>query len=374
MKMRKLPFVAMGILMSHLIVTASCIEPDAESVTQGVSVYEQWSAVGKIAAERSMDLIKAKAEAPEKQNVIVVTNAGYAEVNGSSTQGALDGVASVTGASRGRNTLVELQTSPSTTLWFAVFDKRSGYCAYTQVDPDAAGKISASDPKIVPGLFGIESIERIDAEYIFQHPSDYEAKFDAKPFGGNEFRIVTIINGIAAGAPAYVVRAFEFHDHYCPGVTSGILLAEYLKKQFPSGESGYFLHSVEPWCKEDALMVLLNVTPGKGSYAVSYPSDEDFAARVPEAKDAATIIYRQNDNTGNWEGLIMGFKFANPSCPNTGNNIIDKLCADLWYLERMGNPEEFVKVIRRFQLPDETSPEDWAGPGADPLKKLGLAK
>lgn len=374
MKMIKLPFVPMGIIFSLLVVAGFCIGSEAESGARRISVYEQWSAIGRIAAERSVDLIKAKAAAPAKQNTIVVTNAGYAEVNGSSTQGALDGVTSVTGASRGRNTLVELQTSPSAPLWFAVYDKQSGYCAYTQVDPAAAGKISASDPKIFSGLFAIESIERIDADYIFQHASDYKAIFDAKPFGGNEFRIVTIINDIAAGAPAYVVRAFEFHDHYCPGVTSGILLAEYLKKQFPSGKSGYFVHSVDPWCKEDALMVLLNVTPGKGSYAVSYPSDADIAARVPEAKEAATIAYRQNDKTGKWEGLIMGFKFANPSCPETGSNIIDKLCSDLWYLGRMEKPEDFVKAIKSFQLPEGISPEDWAGPGIDPLKKLGLAK
>jgi formylmethanofuran dehydrogenase subunit E-like metal-binding protein len=141
-----------------------------------------------------------------------------------------------------------------------------------------------------------------------------------------------------------------------------------------SGKSGYFVHSVNPWCKEDALMVLLNVTPGKGSYAVSYPSDEDIAARVPEAKNASTIVYRRNDKAGKWEGLILGFEFADPSCPKTGSNIIDKLCADLWYLERMGKPEEFVKVIKRFQLPGELSPKDWAGPGADPLKKLGLVQ
>ena len=119
-------------------------------------------------------------------------------------------------------------------------------------------------------------------------------------------------------------------------------------------------------------MVLLNVTPGKGSYAVSYPSDADITARVPEAQDAATIVYRQNDKTGKWEGLVMGFEFANPTCPNTGNNIIDKLCADLWYLERIEKPEDFVNVIKGFQLPDGISPEDWAGPGTDPLKKLGL--
>lgn len=53
--------------------------------------------------------MKKAGAVPEKGNLIAMTNAGYAEVNGSSTQGALDGLARVTGASSGRNTLVEIQ-------------------------------------------------------------------------------------------------------------------------------------------------------------------------------------------------------------------------------------------------------------------------
>jgi formylmethanofuran dehydrogenase subunit E-like metal-binding protein len=53
---------------------------------------------------------------PQKSNMIVLTNAGYAEVNGASTQEALDGLVSVTGASRGWNMLVEIHTSPWTPL------------------------------------------------------------------------------------------------------------------------------------------------------------------------------------------------------------------------------------------------------------------
>ncbi|MFO8083172.1 MAG: FmdE family protein [Desulfobacterales bacterium] len=59
---------------------------------------------------------------------------------------------------------------------------------------------------------------------------------------------------------------------YCSGVTSGILMAEYLKKHFPVEKGGYFIHTVDPWCREDALLVLLNATPNKRSYAVSYPN------------------------------------------------------------------------------------------------------
>lgn len=72
--------------------------------------------------------------------------------------------------------------------------------------------------------------------------------------------------------------------------------------------------------------------------------------------------------------MVLGFEWAGTSCPKTGNGIIDKLCDDLWYLERMEKPEDFVKVIKAFELPDGISPRDWARPGLNPLKMLGFIK
>ena len=121
-------------------------------------------------------------------------------------------------------------------------------------------------------------------------------------------------------------------------------------------------------------MVLLNATPGKRGYAVSYPTKSDIAKRVPEAKNASTIVYRQNGQSGKWEGLVLGFEWAETLCSKTGNGVVDKLCADLWYLNRMDQPDKFIKIIKRFELPEGISPSDWARPGVDPMQKLGLVQ
>jgi len=361
-------------VISILAASGTCIGSAAKVKTKASSAYEQWETIGRLAAEKALNLMKKAVVVPQRDNVIVMTNAGYAEIGESSTQGALDGLTSVTGAGRGRNTLVEIHTSPWVPLWFAVYDKQSGYCAYTEVNGSEAGKTAAGSATASPNLFSVASIERIDAVYLSQHTSEYKIKFDNKVFGGNEFRIVTIANGIAAGAPAYVIRTLEFHDHYCPGITSGILMTLYLKKHFPPGKSGYFVHAVEPWCKEDAFMVLLGTTPGKGNFAVSYPTDADRARRVPEARNASTIVYRQDEKTRKWNGRILSFEWADTSCPKTDDGVTEKLCADLWYLQRMDKPDQFVKVIRAFDLPDGVSPADWARPGVDPLKMLELVR
>ncbi len=88
---------------------------------------------------------------------------------------------------------------------------------------DVSDKMTREKAKIPAGLFRVAATERIAAEYLYKHSVEYKAKFENKVFGGNEFRIITIANAIAAGVPPDAARAFEFHDHFCPGVTSGIL-------------------------------------------------------------------------------------------------------------------------------------------------------
>ena len=256
-------------------------------------------------------------------------------------------------------------------LWFALYDFTTGYCAYTEVDAATAGTWVEGEAE---ALFKRKTVARIDAEYAFEHPEEISTKFSGKIFGGNEFRILTIANGVAAGAPGDVIRVFEFHDHYCPGVTSGIIMARFIKNYFPPLGGGYFVQAVSPWCKEDALMVLLNATPGKNSYAVAYPTDGDLETRVPEAKDAATIVYRENRDTGKWEGRVLSFKWARTSCRATGNSFVDKLCSDLWYLKNMDTPDDFITVVKAFELPKGLTPKQYARPGVDPLERLGLTK
>jgi formylmethanofuran dehydrogenase subunit E-like metal-binding protein len=357
---------AIFIMAAILTIHAICLGSDNTPEKKQSSAYNRWESVGRMAAVKSLSLINKSGSKPEKENLIVLTNAGYSEIDGRPTQGALDGLTAVTGASRGRNTLAEIHSAPWTPLWFAVFDRESGYCAYLEV------KASDKDIPEKPdeGIFGTTTVERIDADYLYGHGNEYKSKIEKKMFGGNEFRILTIANAIAEGAPAYVVRAFEFHDHYCPGVNSGILLANYIKKNFPPDDKGYFIQSVTPWCKEDALQVMLNVTLGKRSYSVYHPSDSDLAARKTEFKDVSTIVYRHNKKSKQWQGMALAFVWADTKSVSTGNGLIDKMRDAMWYLDHLEKPEIFVRVVKSFELPKDIKPEDWARPGVDPIVKI----
>lgn len=330
-------------------------------------VYNFGKLIGELAVSESLKNMYAKGVVPDYDNLIVMSDAGYAEIGGYSTMAALDGLSSA-GVSRGRLNLLEIHSAPDTPLWFAVYDKASGLCSYLQVNPAMTQ---------LADLFSISTVEKINAGHLYANAAEYSAKFGKSIFGGNEFRIVTIMNAIASGAPTYAARAFEFHDHYCPGVISGILMVNYLKKHFPISSGGsYFVQGIQPWCKEDALMVLLNATPGKTGYAAVYANATDIATWKTEAKDASSIIYRYDSATKKWDGVVLGFTWATDTgCPNYDNNgTITKLCSDLWYLNRMDQPELFVKEIKRFELPDGVVPKDWARPGVDPMQKLGLVQ
>ncbi len=331
------------------------------------AVYNFGKLIGELAVSESLKNMYGKGVIPDSDNLIVMSNAGYAEIGGYSTQAALDGLSSI-GVSRGRLNLLEIHSAFNMPLWFAIYDKASGLCSYLQVNPALTQ---------IADLFSINTIEKINAEHLYANAAAYNEKFNKGIFGGNEFRIVTIMNAIAKGAPTYAARAFEFHDHYCPGITSGILMVNYLKKQFSLTSGGsYFVQGIQPWCKEDALMVLLNATPGKTGYAAVYANAADIATWKTEAKDAANIIYRQDGKTKKWDGVVLGFIWATDTgCPNYDNNgTITKLCSDLWYLNRMDQPELFVKEIKRFDLPEGLAPKDWARPGVDPMQKLGLVQ
>ncbi len=337
--------------------------------------YEYWKAAGERAGAEAVAMIKQKNSAVKSENLIAMTNAGYAEIRGQSTMGYIDGLTMVTHTRRGNHTLLEIHSHYDAPLWCAVYDKHSGNCAYLQFD---SAKIFGDIQKVPASeMFAVAAVERIDAEHLYANAEASNKKFADKIFGGNEFRIVTILNAVAKDAPAYAVRAFEFHDHYCPGVTSGIVMVNYVKKHFPLTPGGsYFVQSVQPWCKEDALITLLNATPGKRGYSVLYSTEADRAAWKEEAKQAATIVYRQDSATKKWDGIVLGFDWdRDTGCPDYGKrSILNKLCQDLWYLEKMDQPEDFVKVIKTFEVPEGQTPRDWAKPGADPMKLLKLAE
>ncbi|MEJ5365085.1 MAG: FmdE family protein [Desulfosoma sp.] len=341
MKRRFCGFSWLGIvvLVATMATVASSVAPPS---CMGSVYYDKYYQIGSLAASEARSRISSRSMAlPFQRKWIALSNAGYAEPNGEQSLAALDGLSDVLGVSRGSQTLVEVHSAPERPLWFAIYDDSSGFMAYMEVNSEAIRDVVATT-----SIFKVASVENVKADFIFKNPESF-----APQFGGNEFAVVTIANAVAAGAPAYAFRSFEFHDHYCPGVTSGILMAQYAKKYFSGrGPGSWFVQGLQPWCKEDALMVMLNATPGKSGYGVIYSTPEQRKAWHPY-EDAVNIIFRFDSGSNTWEGLVLGFQWADQTgCEQYQNSTINKLCADLYYLNYLDQPEKFVRLLTTIKL------------------------
>jgi len=352
-----------GIILVFVSCSA-CANKKSNMHEESLSETQIWYSVGKKAATESLNLIKDSGIVPDIENLIILTNSGYVEVGGGSTEAAIDGLASVTGVSRGSNTLIEIHTAIWSPLWFAVYDIKSGLCTYFQVDSNKV--LSVSDPLAVMlvELFSHQAMENIKYDHIYAHAAYFESTFGSKPFGGNEFRIIAIANAVASGITGPLLRVLEFHDHFCPGILSGIIMSDYLKNNFPPEPGGeYFVHSIDPWCKEDALIVLLNATPGKKSYSVSYLTAEDKADWVQEIQDVSSIVFRQNPQSKIWEGLALAFHWPEINVPEFPDDSVKKLYRSLWFLDHIEAYEDFIQELKRFKLSEGLTPHDWVKKG-----------
>ena len=329
--------------------------------------YDRAVSLGKEAVGAAENLLATELNATR---VIALTNAGYAEPGNTSTMGCLDGITTASTATLGSSTLLPLQSRPDAPLWFAFYVPASGRCAYLQMaaEESPSGFKKASRPR-----FQVKQSARIDAEYIFSNPEKFTTQAKNGLFGENVFRVVTVANAAAKDCPDDIVQAIRVHDHYCPGITSGVLLARYVQNEIiQADQDGLFVLSLVPWCKEDALTTLLNATPGKGSYGVFY-QDRKKTEQLPEPfNTSSTIVFTKTGEQ--WTGHILGFDFD--QAHKMGGNksfgfyVLDKLYTDLWFLEHMDRPEKFVKNFGTIQLASGESPKDFLQLDSEILNKL----
>jgi formylmethanofuran dehydrogenase subunit E-like metal-binding protein len=333
--------------------------------------YDAARSFGRSAAERAAELLDCGLN---EQKLIVLTNAGFARPGGLSSKGCLDGLSAATGSSVGSSTLLRLQSRFDQPLWFAFYRPDSGKCAYLQAQGERAAKALSGEQFRDRG-FALEQAARINADHIVDHAGAFQDRAENGLFGNNLFRVVTAANAAAKNSPDDLLTAVQLHDHYCPGVSSGVLLARYIRQQILPGRPGAdcFVLSLKPWCKEDALITLLNTTPGKRSYGVLYPGDGESES-WPAPLSRTDSIFFLRENSGSWQGKMLRFDFAKAkemfSGPETGITTVDKLAMDLWLMGYLDEPGAFVDTVGTVQLDNGQSPRDLLSPGTNPVEML----
>ncbi|MBT9253156.1 MAG: hypothetical protein KM296_05625 [Brockia lithotrophica] len=309
-----------------------------------------------------------------------MTNAGYAFPYGADTRGALDELLRLPELSLGTETLLEVHSAADKPLWFFFVGADGRRGVFLRV-VDAAWERDTGE-RARPSQETTEQALIVEAETIELTAEALRGNGAAfGRFAGAFFSVVSIAYLALHGAPPELLRAAQFHDHLCPGMTSGFLIAKYLKRRLPLRypEERYVILSLPPWCKDDAFQVLLNTTPGKsGLYVI--PMNERSKERLrPEARTLAGVYFRVSRAGGPAEGLILGFRWEEAyrilGIPREAEafRLENLLALDLLFVEYLDRPEAFVHTIREITLPEDARPEDLIQPGTDVLAALDLA-
>jgi formylmethanofuran dehydrogenase subunit E-like metal-binding protein len=351
--------------------------------------------VGFRAADRAMkDLQFSQGDS----NVLALTDAGYiAKIGEYTTEKALDGIMLTSGTSRGKGNLANLHKPYNASLWFAFFDKSSKDCVYLEADSEALKTYldrekTDRDAAITDfmklkdnEIFTKIEEENIDADRLLNNPEAWQEKMVAKVFGGNEFSIFTISNLWAMGLPNDFLKVAELHDHICPGLTSGYLIAKYLIKNFPTPapRHEYTIIAIPPWCKDDALIQIFETNVGHKRLFVKWLTKEQKGQLPEEAKNVANIVIRWEQGAKSGDGIVVAFDW-DKAYEGSGTSPKDlrafdtykwwwvRLKMDIWMMDYLDNPEALVFTIKEFTVESPAELDNLKAAGVNPLVELGI--
>ncbi len=305
-------------------------------------------------------------------DVLILTSAGHAIVDGKTTQAAIKGLAAESGNSIGDANLFQVLRPYWKPVWFYFFNKANGEAVYMEADSPALNK-SLDEFKALTDdqVFSKVSKANVDIDYLQNHTDEGNATFNDKAFNGNEFSLAGISNVWARGGSFDFIQATCFHDHLCPGVTSGQFLAKYVEGKLPinniSAES-YKVIACPQWCKDDLLQMRWDATPGKSGMFVMALTDAEKKA-VP---NIAGIYIRWNDTAKQGDALALAYNFSAVQLPQwNGPAWGSKLYQDVVLMDYDDTPEAFISIIKEFNV-DAAKLAMMQNVGMHPLKVAGV--
>lgn len=303
---------------------------------------------------------------PDTKGFLVLTNAGYGEAGGASTEGYLDLITKITGRTPGTRSLLAVNTPCYEPLWFALCNRDSGELVYL---------------KSSGGAFVSQSLD-VRPESLFR--PEVWAEAAKGPIGPRLFSVASISLAWSAGADWRMLKGAELHDHFCPGLNAGFIAKGYLDKHLPLGPGDRYVFIGAPsMCAMDALQSAYGATVGKsGAFSMYVPE-----AAKRNAKDGVApsiIALRVNAKKDACDGLVLGFDWsasegatgvsAADRSPKGGKSnplfFISRVKMS-WKLAQMPLDEKlaYIKVLREFHGPAALAAAIQNG-GADPYAAI----
>ena len=165
-----------------------------------------------LALASAMEALGLSKNAP---GLLVLTNAGFGNQDGRTTEEFPDVVTEVTGCSAGRRTLLCVHTPAAAPLWFAAFGRESRKMVFSSW---SGGRFES---------------ELLDAKAGILEDEGAMKAASAGLAGRRFFQVMSISEAWAEGADWELLKCAEFHNHCCGGVTSGYLAGKYIMANLP---------------------------------------------------------------------------------------------------------------------------------------------
>ncbi len=298
---------------------------------------------------RAMQTLKVK---KGDRNLLLLTDAPYVKVDGKFALPYLDTVQDKTGCTVGKGNLLFFQRSQSHPLRLLLMRKTDGSAVIiSRVEKDWVSENMNIGPASISS------------------PAFWEGAKTLKA-GKDIFTLAAIAAVWAKGGPYDFLKSAELHNHICPGLTSGYLIAHYIQNHFPLKEGErYTIVSCPAWCKEDALQVILDCTPGKHGMVVKHLSKAQIE-KISFANPAGMVlVWDAKAKTGKGYALTFDFDKLKALSPKDSPKAATVLAA----LDHLQDPDQFVATAAEFDL-DETLFDGIVQAGSNPYELADLLK
>jgi len=289
---------------------------------------------------KDLDVKKGQTE------LCVVTDATYVRVEGRTSEPLVDLIREETGCTIGKGNLLFFHRPTDYPLKIAIFRKDTEECAVVSYD----GKLIEKKKYDL----GRETVAK-SSFYVEENP----------PLSPDTFTIVSLAKAWAAGAPHDLLKCAEFHNHFCPAIVSGYMIVQYISEKYPLKDGdAYTWIACPPWCKDDAVQVLLDLTPGKKCFyatGLTKPHKEELVFENPAG---ILIIWNEPANKG--KSIVFSFDWNKVGRKDKLQMIFDLLP----YTKR---PEKLVSVVKECEVSHEII-ERLKNADTNPYSWLGLTK
>ena len=322
-----------------------------------------WAADVKGLIESGMRDLKIEKGNP---NLLALTDATYVKVGGKTSEGYVDMIQEETGCSIGKGNLLFFHRPVTYPLKVVLFRKDTKDSVIITYNGEKTKKVKLN----------------IDGDKATE--PDFWKQIEKSLGASDAFSIVTIANSWAKGAPYDFLKCCEFHNHLCPGLTSGYFIVKVIQERYPlkKGEKYVFI-ACPPWCKDDAIQILLDLTPGKRSLFVKQLTDPQKRGCAAANVAGILVIWKVKENKGkgiifqfDWEKAckVSGVKRKNFRPKGGKKNPIfwtTRVKCDWGLMPYLKRPEEFVNVVKEFEVSPEMLTRLTMA-GVDPYKEIGF--